>query len=327
MATMKHIPMAWAQEKPGTQEINHTVGITNRPKCLDDFIWQDDIKRVVNVAMSSSRQAWHPLWHILFSWSSGFGKTTLAQLIAHQQWWRFHQITWYALSKPSELISLLHTLQSQDFLFIDEIHRLKATLEEVLYIAMEDYCVDMMLPDGSNIRLSLPPFTLLGATTKPESLSTPLKNRFIYKFHLQPYTPHDIDMLVTRYLSSVSIQTDSPTLQDIAHHVVPVPREIANFCRMIKDYLIVSVGNLPSHLLDYRLWQDFLGRSKTQKGGLWTLHLQYLLVLQQADGKAVWLKTLATHLWVHPDALETDIEPHLVKLWKIEKTPQWRKLL
>jgi holliday junction DNA helicase RuvB len=136
---------------------------------------------------------------------------------------------------------LLHTLQDRDFLFIDEIHRLKPSLEEVLYIAMEDYCVDMVLPDGSSIRLPLPPFTLLGATTKPEHLSSPLKNRFVYKFHLQPYTPLEITLLIVRYLSVVHISSDDQTVQDIAQHIIPVPREIANFCRMIKDYLIVCV--------------------------------------------------------------------------------------
>lgn len=150
-------------------------------------------------------------------------------------------------------------------LFIDEIHRLKAPLEEVLYIAMEDYCVDMVLPDSNHIRLPVAPFTLIGATTKPESLSIPLKNRFIYKFHLHTYTTQEIYLIIQRYMNIVDITAPEDLLPDISNYVVAVPREIANFCRMIKDFLITHVGGTNAHVLTEQIRQDFLQRSNSQK--------------------------------------------------------------
>lgn len=155
--------------------------------------------------MESARKREEHIGHLLFSGPSGYGKTSLAHLIAHEMNVNMKVITGYAISKPSDLVSLLNSLETNDILFIDEIHRLKPTLEEILYVAMEDRCIDMVLPEGGNLRIPLNPFTLIGATTKMESLSTPLKNRFVYKFHFMDYTAEEIKTIITRYLKLYQI--------------------------------------------------------------------------------------------------------------------------
>lgn len=133
-------------------------------------------------------------------------------------------------------------LQPGDVLFIDEIHRMKPLLEEMLYIAMEDYAVDMIMPDGDHLRLPLPPFTLIGATTKPEALAAPLKNRFVYNFHLHEYSSAEQHQLLQRYLTINSIKVPQLLLSQLADHVTCVPREIANFCIILRDYLLVHTA-------------------------------------------------------------------------------------
>lgn len=176
-------------------------------------------------------------------------------------------ITGYALSKPAEMVSLLNSLGCNDILFIDEIHRLKANVEEVLYIAMEDYRIDMVMPDGGSLSLPLQPFTLIGATTKMEKLSAPLKNRFVYKFHFVDYTFTEQQAIITRYLNvnAIALGNDSSLLiHEICSHVTLVPREIANFCLQLKDYLIASYGDQDLYL-DLARRKAFRSRSKLQK--------------------------------------------------------------
>ncbi len=160
---------------------------------------------------------------------------------------RVKVITAYAISKPSDMVSLLNTLDMNDILFIDEIHRLKPSIEEVLYIAMEDNNLDMLMPDGTHIKIPLKPFTLIGATTKPESLSQPLKNRFVYDCHFVSYTKQEKQEIIARYLCFEDILRDNKRkdiLESIAHHVSDTPREIANFCIMLKDFCQVHYTNI-----------------------------------------------------------------------------------
>ncbi len=300
-----------------------------RPLSFVEFIWQADILRVILVALASCKKHNHQLGHMLFAGSSGYGKTTLAHLIAQELWSGIKTITAYALSKPSDLLSLLHSLQPGDVLFIDEIHRLKPLLEEMLYIAMEDYAVDMIMPDGDHLRLPLPHFTLIGATTRPEALAAPLKNRFVYPFHLHEYSAEEQHQLLLRYLTINHISVPHELMSQLTQHITCVPREIANFCIILRDYLLVHTpDSMPDHLdLSAAQWTSFLKRSSIQKWGLTPLHQRYIALLMSANGKPVGLKTLAYQLSVNEETIEQDIEPLLFKLGKIEKTPKWRLLL
>lgn len=307
------------------QEFSWTTG-SYRPVLFEEFIGQKSIISVLETALASSKKKWHTVWHMLLCGQSWFGKTTLSSIVASQSEGGFHQITWYALSKPSEMVSLLNSLQPNDVLFIDEIHRLKAPLEEVLYIAMEDYCIDMIMPDWSSVRLPLHNFTLIGATTKSEALSEPLKNRFIYSFHLAPYTDSEKQQILERYLEKNGLSVDSnETLSEICSFVSSTPREITTLCIQLRDYCIVHNNWIMK--VTMKTWNWFRNTSSVWEWWIKPVHKRYLAILSEADGKAVWLSTLSAKLWISEKALENDVEPLLFQLWKIDKTNRWRILV
>ena len=296
--------------------------ISHRPQSFAEFIWQAPIKSVLQTAIESAKLREAPLGHILFSGSSGFGKTTLATIISQQMNTNIKVVTGYALTKPSELVSLLNSLESWDILFIDEIHRIKPTLEEVLYIAMEDFVIDMLMPEWWSIRLPINPFTLVWATTKPESLSQPMKNRFIYHFHFMDYDLEEKKTILDRYLQHYQVNYEPHLLENFVQKVASVPREIHNLVIKIRDYLISR--QLP--ILTSKDREEFLKHSQIDDWGMMPIHKKYLDILADFD-RPVGVKTLAVQLWVSEKNLEEDIEPLLLKLGKIEKTTKWRSLI
>ena len=296
--------------------------ISHRPQSFAEFIWQAPIKSVLQTAIESAKLREAPLGHILFSGSSGFGKTTLATIISQQMNTNIKVVTGYALTKPSELVSLLNSLESWDILFIDEIHRIKPTLEEVLYIAMEDFVIDMLMPEWWSIRLPINPFTLVWATTKPESLSQPMKNRFIYHFHFMDYDLEEKKTILDRYLQHYQVNYEPDLLEKFVQKVESVPREIHNLVIKIRDYLISR--QLP--ILTSKDREEFLKHSQIDDWGMMPIHKKYLDILADFD-RPVGVKTLAVQLWVSEKNLEEDIEPLLLKLGKIEKTTKGRSLI
>ena len=296
--------------------------ISHRPQSFSEFIWQTPIKSVLQTAIESAKLREAPLGHILFSGSSGFGKTTLATIISQQMNTNIKVVTGYALTKPSELVSLLNSLESWDILFIDEIHRIKPTLEEVLYIAMEDFVIDMLMPEWWSIRLPINPFTLVWATTKPESLSQPMKNRFIYHFHFMDYDLEEKKTILDRYLQHYQVNYEPDLLEKFVQKVASVPREIHNLVIKIRDYLISR--QLP--ILTSKDREEFLKHSQIDDWGMMPIHKKYLDILADFD-RPVGVKTLAVQLGVSEKNLEEDIEPLLLKLGKIEKTTKWRSLI
>ena len=296
--------------------------ISHRPQSFAEFIWQAPIKSVLQTAIESAKLREAPLGHILFSGSSGFGKTTLATIISQQMNTNIKVVTGYALTKPSELVSLLNSLESWDILFIDEIHRIKPTLEEVLYIAMEDFVIDMLMPEWWSIRLPINPFTLVWATTKPESLSQPMKNRFIYHFHFMDYDLEEKKTILDRYLQHYQVNYEPHLLEKFVQQVASVPREIHNLVIKIRDYLISR--QLP--ILSSKDREEFLKHSQIDDWGMMPIHKKYLDILADFD-RPVGVKTLAVQLGVSEKNLEEDIEPLLLKLGKIEKTTKGRSLI
>lgn len=293
-----------------------------RPETFEEFIGQEPIKKVLKTAIESAKKRESSLWHLLFEWQSWFGKTTIANIIAKQMQVWVKIITAYAINKPSEIVSILNSLEPNDILFIDEIHRLKPTVEEVLYIAMEDFVIDMVMPEWWNVRIPINPFTLIGATTKPEKLSQPMKNRFIYQFHFTDYTLQEKEQIIERYLQQYQIQFEKNLINNIAKNVDSVPREIHNLCVKLRDF---CVSNNSGSLTD-PLWEKFLHDTQIKEWGLTPLHQQYLDILAHYD-RPLGVKTIAAQMGVSEKSLEEDLEPLLLKLWKIEKTPQGRVLL
>ena len=293
-----------------------------RPETFEEFIGQDPIKKVLHTAIESAKKRQGSLWHILFAGQSGFGKTTMANIIAKQMQVWVKIVTAYAINKPSEIVSILNSLESHDILFIDEIHRLKPTVEEVLYIAMEDFVIDMVMPEWWNIGIPINPFTLIGATTKPEKLSQPMKNRFIYQFHFMDYTFEEKKIIIERYLKQYEHGFDKTLLEKIAKNVDSVPREIHNLGIKLRDFCISK----NSKNLTEELREQFLHDTQIKEGGLTPLHQQYLDILAHYD-RPLGVKTIAAQMGVNEKSLEEDVEPLLLKLGKIEKTPQGRVLL
>ncbi|MDR0608368.1 MAG: AAA family ATPase [Candidatus Peribacteria bacterium] len=309
-------------KKIDTTQLTEPNGQT-RPETFSDFIGQEQIKKMLKTAIGSAQKRAGNLGHILFSGPSGFGKTTMAHLIAKHLGVQMKTITAYAISKPSEIVSILNSLESGDILFIDEIHRLRPTIEEVLYIAMEDFVIDMVMPEGGSIRIPINPFTLVGATTKPEMLSQPMKNRCIYAFHFTDYTFEEKQIIIKRYLHHYHIAFDSRLqIAELAKKVDSVPREIHNLCVKIRDFCV----NHNYETLTAGVRSDFLAHSQIKEGGMTPLHQQYLDVLAHYD-RPLGAKAIAAQLGVNEKSLEEDIEPLLLKLGKIEKTSTGRIVL
>lgn len=293
----------------------------------DSFIWQKPIVKIVSTAVQWGIKTWEPLWHMLLTWPSGHGKTTLARLVADDMGVRVHHITAYALQKPADIVSLLNSLQVNDILFIDEIHRCKPVVEEVLYVAMEDYAIDMLLPDWKPLRITLHPFTLIWATTKPEMLSIPLKNRFVYKLHFTEYTTHEKQLLLKNWLARYWITLwNNSLLHSIEQYCSPVPREIWNLCKQLFDWLHVHEQSWTLYLDDSSR-QLFLLDLQLIKWWLTPLHSAYLSLLSEQNWKPIWVKSIALSLGVHEKTVEEELEPILIKLGKIEKTIKGRILV
>ncbi|UFX82552.1 Holliday junction branch migration DNA helicase RuvB [Candidatus Absconditicoccus praedator] len=295
-----------------------------RPEEFEEFIGQEEIKKVLKTAVKSAHKRNDKLGHMLFSGESGYGKTTLAQIVAKDFGSNIKIITGYAITKPSEIISILNSLEKNDILFIDEIHRIKPNIEEVLYPAMEDFCIDMVMPEGGNVRVSINEFCLIGATTKLEMLTQPLKNRFVYKFHFSDYTDNEKNQIIEKYLNFYNIDFDKKIINRISENIVSTPREINNFCVKLRDYITTKQQ---TNKLGEKEWELFKNRAKLEKGGLQDIHRKYLKIIQEQNGGPVGLKTISVKLGVNEKAVENDIEPLLMKLGKIEKTTRGRVML
>lgn len=302
----------------------NTSGHSQRPQSLDEFIGQDHITRIIKTAISSAKKNKHYLWHILLCGASGYGKTTLWSIIAKEYGKDFHIVTWYAINKPAEMISILTNLKEWDIIFIDEIHRLKPAIEELMYIAMEDFAIDMVMPDGWSVRVPLQPFTLIWATTKPEAIADPLKNRFIYNFHCVDYNEEEKYQILEKYINQYNISYDTLLIPLIALKVDTVPRHIHNFVIKIRDFLITHHHSLS---LDKEIRGLCEKRLSIKDGWITPIHQRYLDILRNNNNEPIGLKTISLQLGINEDAIEQEIEPLLLKQRLINKTSRGRVII
>lgn len=291
---------------------------------FDDFIWQEYIKNVLRSWIISSLKRNDTLGHILFSWDSGFWKTTLSKIIAWNLNKKIKIITAYAMEKQSDMISVLNQLEDWDILFIDEIHRLKPKIEEILYIAMEDFRVDIILEDETT-SIPINKFTLIGATNKLECLSDAFKNRFIYKFHLKPYTHEETKKILNKYLKEFNINCKQNIIQKLSKKTLPVPREIKNLAIRIRDFLIANWFYDKNLYIKEDLYFKIIENLKLWEYWLSDLQKTYLEILEKKE--ILWLETISSMLNISKKVIEKDIEPLLINVWIIEKTKKWRKLI
>ena len=297
-----------------------------RPQQLSEFIGQAEARANLRVFIQSARQRGEAMDHTLFHGPPGLGKTTLAQIMARELGVNFRMTSGPVLAKAGDLAAILTNLEARDVLFIDEIHRLNPSVEEVLYPAMEDFELDLVIGEGPaarTVRIELQPFTLVGATTRLGLLTTPLRDRFGIPTRLQFYTVDELFEIVTRNATKLGVPADEGGAREIARRARGTPRIAGRLLRRVVDFAVVDGdGHISQGLAD-----NALTRLGVDKLGLDGADRRYLrLIAENYAGGPVGIETLSAALSESRDALEEVIEPYLLQQGLIQRTPRGRML-
>ena len=295
-----------------------------RPHCLDDYIGQDAVKEHMRIYIEAAKNRGEPLDHALLYGPPGLGKTTLAGIIAHEMGVSLRVTSGPAISHAGDLAALLTNLAPGDVLFIDEIHRLNASVEEVLYPAMEDFALDIFIgkgPSARSIRLDLPQFTLVGATTRMGMLTAPLRDRFGIKEQLKLYTKDTLKQIVARSAEILHIEIDGAGAEEIASRARGTPRIANRLLRRVRDFAEVRAGGT----IDLRAAQDGLQMLGIDELGLDPVDRRMLeTMIVRFDGRPVGLDTIAAATGEDATTIEDVYEPYLMQLGFIARTPRGR---
>lgn len=297
-----------------------------RPQSLSAFVGQEEARANLAVFVESARQRSAAMDHALFHGPPGLGKTTLAQILARELGVNFRMTSGPVLAKAGDLAAILTNLERNDVLFIDEIHRLNPVVEEVLYPAMEDFELDLVIGEGPaarTVRIELQPFTLVGATTRLGLLTTPLRDRFGIPIRLQFYSEDELFRIVTRGASLLGVETDDGGAREIARRARGTPRIAGRLLRRVVDFAVVEAdGKLTAKLAD-----NALTRLGVDELGLDTADRRYLkLIGENYSGGPVGVETLSAALSESRDAIEEVIEPFLLQQGLLQRTPRGRML-
>ena len=295
-----------------------------RPRLLHEYTGQQKAKENLQIYISAARLRAEPLDHVLLYGSPGLGKTTLAGIIANEMGVNIRVTSGPAIEKAGDLAALLTNLNENDVLFIDEIHRLNRSVEEVLYPAMEDYALDIIIgkgPAARSIRLDLPRFTLIGATTRAGQLSSPLRDRFGVQLRLELYTPEELQAIVTRTAGILGVDIDPGGALEIARRSRGTPRIANRILKRVRDFAQVKgSGRVDRHMADVALSAleiDGLGLDRTDRRMLES-------IIHNFRGGPVGLETLAATIGEESVTLEDVYEPYLLQIGFLNRTPRGR---
>lgn len=298
--------------------------VSLRPLTLDEFVGQENLKERLRIAVEAAKTGSHPLDHVLFSGPPGLGKTTLAAIVASEMGRAFRVSSGPALERPGDLAAILSNLDSGDVFFIDEIHRLPRTVEEVLYAAMEDFQLDIMVgkgPTAQSIRLDLPHFTLVGATTRKGKVTAPLRDRFGIEDKLDYYQDDELASIVVRAARILAITIDDDAAPILARRSRGTPRIANRLLRRVRDFAIARAsGRITAEVAEDALVVyevDELGLDKVDRGILDAL-------INKFSGGPVGLNTLAIAVGEEPETVEDAYEPFLLQMGLLHRTPRGR---